>query len=219
MKVKLLERDVLHADETTLQVLKEEGRSPQSTSYLWLYRSGRDGPPIVLFEYQPTREGQHPRNFLGKYSGFLHVDGFGVYEGMADITLVGCWSHARRKFVEAINVLPAPVRKKGGTPEHKGLEFCNKLFAIERDLHDVTPEERRAGREERSKPVLEEFRVWLEDMKSKTLPKSLLGAAVTYCRNQWSKLTALLLDGRLELSNNRSERAITQGVPALRDRA
>jgi transposase len=208
LKFKLLERDVLHADETTLQVLKEEGRAPQSTSYLWLYRSGRDGPPIVLFEYQTTREAQHPRKFLGKYSGFLHVDGYVGYEGMADITLVGCWSHARRKFIEAINVLPAPTRKKGGTLEHEGLEFCDKLFAIERDLHDVTPEERRVGREERSKPVLLEFHAWLDDRVGKTLPKSLLGAAVTYCRNQWSKLIAFLIDGRLELDNNRSERAI-----------
>jgi transposase len=208
MKAKLLERDTLHADETPLQVLKEEGRRPQQTSYMWLYRSGRDGPPIVLYEYQETREGKHPRNFLEEYVGFLHVDGYGVYEELPKATLVGCWSHARRNFIETVDILSPMAKKKGDTAAHKGLEYCNKLFAIERDLHEVTPEQRFAGRRERSGPVLEEFRVWLDAMAIETLPKAPIGKAVRYCLNQWSKLTAFMLDGRLELSNNRAERSI-----------
>jgi len=208
MKVHLLKRDIAHADETTLQVLKEAGRSAQSTSYMWLYRSGRDGPAIVLFDYQTTRAGTHPRAFLKGFRGFLHVDGYAGYEGLTGVTLVGCWSHARRKFMDAINVLPAPERKKGATAAHKGLDFCNRLFEIERDLRDVTPEERLAGRKQRSTKVLSEFRAWLDPMSVSVLPKFKLGEAITYCLNQWSKLNAFLQDGRLELDNNRSERAI-----------
>jgi transposase len=208
MKFHLLKRDIAHADETTLQVLQEAGRSAQSTSYMWLYRSGRDDPAIVLFDYQTTRAGAHPAAFLKGFRGYLHVDGYVGYEGLTGVTLVGCWAHARRKFLEAINVLPAPERKKGGTHAHKGLDFCNQLFEIERDLHEVTPEERLSGRKQRSTPVLALFRAWLDEISISALPKSKLGEAITYCLNQWRKLNAFLLDGRLELDNNRSERAI-----------
>ena len=208
MAVHLKKHDIAHADETTLQVLNEEGRAAQSTSYMWLYRSGRDGPPIVLFEYQPTRAAEHPRLFLKGFSGYLHVDGYAGYEGLPGVTLSGCWSHARRKFVEAVNVLPAPARKAGGTPAHVGLAFCDSLFKIERDLHDATPEERFAGRNVRSREILDKMRIWLDKMEAQVLPKSALGGAITYCRNQWNKLTTFLLDGRLEIDNNRSERAI-----------
>lgn len=204
----LLKRNIAHADETTLQVLKEEGRKAETTSYMWLYRSGRDGPPIVLYEYQPTRAAQHPRAFLKDFCGFLHVDGYAGYEGLPGVTLVGCWSHARRNFLDAINVLPMPARKEGKTAAHTELDFCNKLFAIERELRDVTPEERLAARNARSRPIVDAFRVWLEGIEGKVLPKSKLGEAVTYCLNQWTKLIVFLTDGRLELDNNRSERAI-----------
>jgi transposase len=208
MKTHLRKRAVLHADETTLQVLKEAGRAAQTESYMWLYRSGRDGPPIVLFEYQPTRAAAHPSKFLKGFSGYLHVDGYVSYESLGGVTLVGCWAHARRKFVEALNTLPAATRKQGGTASHTGLAFCDALFQIERDLHDVTPEERFAARQKRSLPVLRQFHVWLKSMEAQVLPKSLLGSAVTYCLNQWSKLNNFLLDGRLEIDNNRAERAI-----------
>ena len=208
MKFHLLKRDIAHADETTLQVLQEAGRAAQSTSYMWLYRSGRDGPPIVLFDYQATRAGAHPGAFLKGFRGYLHVDGYVGYEGLSGVTLVGCWAHARRKFMEAMNVVPAPQRKEGATAAHKGLDFCNQLFAIERDLHEVTPEERLLERQQRSTLVLGSFRAWLDAMSVQVLPKSKLGEAVTYCLNQWGKLNAFLLDGRLELDNNRSERAI-----------
>jgi transposase len=208
MKAKLLERDILHADETPLQVLQEEGRRAQQTSYMWLYRSGRDGPPIVLYEYQETREGKHPRNFLEDYAGFLHVDGYAAYEGGSKVVLVGCWSHARRNFIDALDVLSPMAKKQGATAAHKGLEYCNKLFKIERGLHDVTPAQRLTGRRERSEPVLEEFHAWLEQMAVEVIPKSHTGKAVRYCLHQWSKLTAFMLDGRLEISNNRAERSI-----------
>lgn len=203
----LLKQDILHADETMLQVLHEEGRSAQSQSYLWLYRSGRDGPPIVLYDYQTTRASKHPRQFLSGFKGFLHVDGYAGYNDLPAVTLVGCWAHARRKFDEALKALPVDKRDTSVVAK-EGLAFCNQLFAIEREIHDAKPEERYKIRLERSRPILEAFSVWLKQQSTRVLPKSAFGQAITYCRNQWDKLEAFLNDGRLELDNNRSERSI-----------
>ena len=204
----LLKRKILHADETELQVLHEKGRSAQRKSYIWLYRSGRDGPQIVLYEYQPTREAVHPQKFLSGFIGYLQVDGYDAYDTLPNVDLVGCWAHARRKFTDALAALPPADREKGGTEAHKGLIFCQNLFKIERDLHDVSAVERYAARLERSKPVLDKMYVWLQSAKLELLPKSATGGAVGYCLNQWSKLICFLKDGHLELDNNRSERAI-----------
>lgn len=208
MRSHLLSGDILHADETTLQVLKEPGRKPQTDSYLWLYRSGRDGPPIVCFEYQPTRAAEHPARFLAGYSGYLHADGYGAYDTLGGVKLVGCWAHARRKFYEAFLTLPADARKRGGTRAHVGLAYCDALFRIERDLRDASPEVRLEARLARSRPVLDACAAWLQEQSGQVLPKSPLGIALTYCRNQWPKLTAFLSDGRLEIDNNRAERSI-----------
>ncbi|MFZ5946099.1 MAG: IS66 family transposase [Bacillota bacterium] len=207
MHTHLLQHDVLHADETSLQVLREPGRAAESTSYMWLYRTGREGPPIVLYDYQETRGGCHPRQFLSGFKGYLQVDGYSGYNQITDVTLVGCWAHARRKFDEALKALPdknrsAPVVAK------EGLEFCNRLFAIERELKDKTYDDRYKKRLERSRPVLNAFLAWLNDQSAKVLPKSSFGQAINYCLNQWDKLIVFLKDGRLELDNNRGERSI-----------
>lgn len=203
----LVGRRYLHADETTLQVLHESGRPAETKSYMWLYRSGRDGPPIVLFDYQETRAKEHPRKFLTGFKGYLHVDGYSGYNELPDVTLVGCFAHARRKFDEALKALP--VDKRAAPVASKvGLEYCNRLFAIERGLKDKTVEERYNGRLEQSRPVLDAFSVWLHEQSAQVLPKSTLGTAITYCVNQWSKLTAFLEDGHLEIDNNRGERSI-----------
>jgi transposase len=207
MKEYLLMQDVLHADETTLQVLREPGKSAETQSYLWLYRTGRTGPPIVLYDYRPTRAGEHPRNYLNGFRGYLHVDGYPGYHKVKDVTLVGCWAHARRKFDEALKALP-PASDKAGTTTQQGLRFCNALFAIERELKETAPKERHTIRMERSKPILDAYLAWLRQQRSRTLPKSLLGQAIAYSLNQWNKLTAFLKDGRLEIDNNRSERSI-----------
>lgn len=129
----LLTRKVLQADETRVQVLKEPGRAPEAQSYMWLYRSGRDGPPIVLFDYKETRAATHPKTFLSGYSGYLQVDGYSGYDSLPNVTLVGCWSHARRKFDEALKALPRGARSnRSPVPAQEGLDFCNKLFKIER---------------------------------------------------------------------------------------
>lgn len=205
---RLLKEDILHADETILQVLNEPGRPPERRSFMWLYRTGRYAHPIVLYDYQPTRGREHPAAFLKDFRGYLHVDGFAGYEKLPNITVAGCWAHARRKYVEAIALLPAEKRTKGGTKAHQGLAFCDTLFAIERDLREAAPDERRNCREQRSRPVLEAFRTWLDETSIQALPKSPIGEAVGYCVRQWSKLTTFLADGRLEIDNNRAERSI-----------
>lgn len=208
----LLMQDVLHADETTLQVLSETGRPATSKSYMWLYRTGRDVPAIVLYDYQQTRVGKHPKAFLTGFEGFLHVDGYQGYNDIPRVKLVGCWAHARRKFDEALKATPAEAKNKT-TPSvaEQGLQICNNLFKIERDinkLEDCTPEKRKEQRLKRSKPVLEAFSTWLKTQRARVAPKSALGTAITYCINQWDRLISFLEDGRLEIDNNRSERAI-----------
>jgi transposase len=202
----LLERDILQADETTVQVLHEDGRAAQTQSYMWLYRTGREPPPIVLFDYRTTRASKHAQRFLAGFKGYLQVDGYAGYDGLPGVTLVGCWAHARRKFDEALKVLPAD--KRPGSVAMEGLEFCNRLFAIERDLKEAGPEERYKARLERSRPVLDAFSAWLKIQSPRVLPKSVLGQAIRYCLSQWAKLEGFLLDGRLELDNNRSERSL-----------
>jgi transposase len=203
----LVTRSVLHADETTQQVLREPGRKAETPSYLWLYRTGRDGPPIILYDYQQTRGGEHPRKFLTGYTGYLQVDGYSGYHKVPDVVLVGCWAHARRKFDEALKVLPAEKRTRD-VAAFQGLEFCNRLFAIEREIKDATTEERLRVRMEKSQPVADSFLAWLRSQRRQVSPKTALGKAIQYCLNQWDKLVVFLQDGRLELDNNRSERSI-----------
>ncbi len=171
-------------------------------------RSRCDPSPDVLYEYQATRSSEHPRAFLKGFSGFLHTDGYQAYDSVPDVKPVGCWSHARRYFVDAIAVLSPMDKRRTDTQAHKGLAYCNRLFAIERDLYEATPVERFAARQKRSQPALQEMHAWLLEMEAKVLPKSLTGKAIAYCRNQWSKLAGFLQDGRLEISNNPAERAI-----------
>ena len=118
----LLGREVLHADETTLQVLREPGRAPQSESYMWLYRTGGDAEhPIVLYEYRPTRKAENAAAFLEGFSGWLHADGYAGYHRLPEnIRVVGCWAHLRRKFDEAVNALPKEQR--AGCAALEGLE-------------------------------------------------------------------------------------------------
>ena len=202
----LLTRDVLHADETTLQVLHEPGKKPQSDSYMWLYRtSGDTDKPIVLYEYQPGRGAKHPKEFLTGYNGYLHTDGYAGYHDLgADITVVGCWAHARRKFDEAVKSLPKGKAK--GSSASQGLAYCNLLFEIEQGLSEETVQKRYEQRLRQAKPVLDAMFAWANSRTA--APKSALGKAFTYLKEQWPYLTNYLKDGRLEISNNRAERSI-----------
>ncbi len=203
----LLEQEVLHADETTLQVLKEPGRKANTNSYMWLYRTGKYAPPVILYEYQQTRSSSHPKRFLSGFKGFLNTDGYSGYHNLPeDITVVGCLAHARRKFDESLKSLSK--QEQAGSKALEGLEFCNLLFEVERKLSDCTIEERYNKRLELSKPILDAFLAWLQKTKDIVLPKSALGKAIHYTLEQWKYLENYLLDGRLEISNNRAERSI-----------
>jgi len=205
LKQELMSRDILHCDETPVQVLKEDGKKPQTKSYMWLYRSGNDGKhPIVLYDYQPSRNGDHAVKYLKDFKGYVHSDGYSGYNKLTDITRVGCWAHLRRKFVEAI-----PQRKDPDAPltsAEIGLQYCDKLFAIEDSLKDLSSEERFCKRLELEKPVLEAFWCWLDSINA--LKGSALGKAVTYAQNQKPYMENYLLDGRCSLSNNAAENAI-----------
>ena len=205
LQKKLLERDIIHCDETPVQVLKEEGKKPQTKSYMWLYRTGDDGkPPVILYDYQPSRNGDHAVVFLKDFKGFVHSDGYSGYNKLTGITRCGCWAHLRRKFIEAIP-------KKTGTDEpltnaEIGRDYCNQLFEIERDLKHLSPAERKSKRLELEKPILEAFWCWLENLN--VLNGSALGKAVTYAKNQKKYMENYLLDGRCSISNNAAENAI-----------
>lgn len=208
LRGQLCKEPVLHADETTLQVLRESGRPATSKSYMWLYRtSGCARQPIVLYEYQPTRKAEHAENFLEDFSGWLHADGYQGYHKLPEkIRVVGCWAHARRKFDEALQTLPKEKQKD--SPAAIGECYCSKLFQLEDVFAELTPEERYKLRLEQEKPVLDALLAWANEMQGKAAPKSALGKAIHYLLEQWPYLIRYLDDGRLELSNNRAERSI-----------
>ena len=128
----LLLQDIILADESPLQVLHESGRDAKSKSYEWLYRTGSSSKqPIVIYEYRETRGHEHPKAFLGGYKGYLCCDGYQAYQKLPpdDITVVGCFSHARRYWEKAYNALPNDQRD--GSSAERGLVYCNLLFAFE----------------------------------------------------------------------------------------
>jgi transposase len=225
MKEILLKKEILFSDDTEIQVLKEAERSARTKSYMWVYISVEE-EKIYLFEYTKTRARKHPEDFLNGFNGFVHVDGYNGYEKIEGIILVGCFAHARRYFVEAVATLPKGKRT-GKVASVIGFKYCNKLFKIENEIRekiidefdeDYDRQDKKVTdrvfelRKKLSQPVLDEFKNWLDSIESTVAPKSLLGKAVNYCLNQWHKLKCFMLDGRLELSNNRSERTIRNFV-------
>jgi len=208
LREQLCKEPVLHADETTLQVLKEPGRSSTSKSYMWLYRtSGCAKQAVVLYEYQPTRKAEHAEAFLKGFSGWLHADGYQGYHKLPErIRVVGCAAHARRKFDEALTALPKEQQQTFRAAE--ALCYFAKLFQLEQSFAELKPEERYTKRLEQAKPVLDALLAWANDLIPRTAPKSALGKALHYLKEQWPYLVRYLEDGRLELSNNRAERSI-----------
>jgi len=205
MHQEMLTRDVLHCDETVVQVLKEDGKTPQSKSYVWVYRTGNDGIyPIIIYEYQPGRSGEFAKAFLGDFEGYLHTDGYSGYNKLSSVTRCGCYAHLRRKFVEAI-----PSKSiKAGKPSYAetGRDYLNKLFDIERKLRDLSAEERFSARLKMEKPLLTEFWAWVESFNPSKGSK--LEKAVTYALNQREYLDNFLKDGRCSISNNRTEQNV-----------
>ena len=206
MKKQLLSKEVLHADETTVQVLNEPGKKSQTKSYMWLYRTSGDAKKhIILYEYQKDRGHSRPKDFLKDFKGYLHTDGYSGYHKLSeDIIVVGCLAHVRRKFFEAYKTLDKD--KRADSPSARGIAYCDALFKLERDFADLSHEERFKERLKESEPLLEEFYEWVDSLKP--LPQSLLGTAVGYAKSQRKYIHNFFLDGRLEISNNRAERSI-----------
>lgn len=202
----LLEESVLHSDETVVQVLREERRAAKTKSYEWLYRtSGCSRRRIAIYEYKETRSQEHPRAFLEDFEGLLHTDGYKVYHNLPPgITVIGCWSHVRRRFEGILKKLAAEQRK--GSSAWQGVAYVNALFALERDFEQLTPQQRYQQRLDKSKPVSDAFFAWVAGLRA--LPKSPLGEAVGYALSQRKYLENVFLDGRAEISNNRAERSI-----------
>jgi hypothetical protein len=211
LKAELLRSEILHSDDTSLQVVREDGRTASQMSYMWMYHTGRASPnQVALFDYKQTRENRHPLEFLEGFQGFLHVDAYAGYKKLEErgVTLVECWAHARRKFDETLKALKKDERKNAAA--NIGWEYCDKLFELERryDEEKIGYEERQKRRIIESKPVAEAFFAWVESLLPYPVPKSTFATALIYASNQKKWLMNFLLDGRLELSNNRAERTI-----------
>lgn len=207
MRETLLAKDVLHVDETWCQVVNEPGREAKSKSYIWVYCTGVHEKPIVYYEYHSSRATESAKEFLKGYKGFLHTDGYEVYHRLdTDITVVGCLAHIKRKFTDCIKALSEEEKKS--TASYEGIQFCDSLFHIDRKFEACTVQERYEKRLTLLKPVMDAFLTWLKNMHQNAVPKSHFGDAVNYALNQWPYFENILLDGRLELTNNLVERSI-----------
>lgn len=200
LKQTLLAQSNIHADETPLQVIKAD----KATSYMWMYCCGDDKPGndtnIVLYDYHNSRAGQCAVDFLEGYSGYMHVDGYAGYE-QTDAKLVACIAHIRRYFIKA------KTSKKTGKVD-VALNFIGKLYGIEQAIKEKTDDEKYQIRQQKAKPIVDEFYQWLVEHKDLFPPKRPLGKAINYALNQYDKFRRYLDDGRLKIDNNRGERAI-----------
>lgn len=203
MKQELLTHSVIHADETVVQVLKEDNRPASSESRMWLYASAALlKHQVRLFEYQPDRSGKRPESFLRGFTGCLVTDGYAGYNQVQKVTHCGCWAHARRKWREAMPDGATVKTSKAAI----GFQYCNKLFAEERKCVLYKPEYRKEYRQNRELSLLEEYFAWLNTVHPEKGSK--LEEAVRYSINQKQQLCAFLNNGEVPISNNLAENAI-----------
>ncbi|MBR0485030.1 MAG: IS66 family transposase [Oscillospiraceae bacterium] len=204
MHKRLLVLNIIHGDETTVQVLHEEGRKPTTVSRMWVYANGKmNDYSIIIFEYQPTRGGEHPAAFLKDFHGYLICDGYDAYNAVTGAKRCGCWMHTRRYFVEA---LPKDKAAYETSVAAKAVEFCNRIYHEEGLLAELTPEERYEQRLVKVKPLLDAFFAWLEEQN--VSGKGKLAKAVNYALNEKKYLCTFLEDGNVPIDNNRAENAI-----------
>lgn len=201
----LLDEAIIQADETEMNVLDEKNNKK---NYMWLYVSAlRGNHRIKLYEYQPSRATKHPVKFLKGFNGYLQTDGYQAYNKVPNVTTVGCLAHARRKFIDTIKAAPkeSDITKSKAA---EALKFFKEIYKLEKEFKKLDSETRYIQRLEKTKPLLDALKIWLDEQLLKTLPKSKLGEAIKYNLNQWDKLIQFLSDGRLEVDNNESERSI-----------
>lgn len=202
--------DVLQMDETTVQVLKEDGRAAKTKSRMWVRRGGPPDKPVILFNYEPTRSGAIAWRLAEDFKGYLQSDGYSGYDAVGrreDIVHIGCLAHARRFFDEALKAQKAAGR--GGLAA-QGLRQIQKIYRVEKIAREanMSAEARKKLRDEKARPVWDELRKWLDHVRGHAPPSTKVGEALTYLDNQWSSLVRVLEDGRLEVDNNLCENAI-----------
>ena len=206
-------------DETTVQVMGEKGRGSTQKSYMWLACGGLPDKPVAIYEYRPTRAGYNAKEILEGYKGFLQTDGYEGYDSAVkdnnDIIHVGCFAHARRYFVDAVEISPQADSAK------IGVLYIKKLYEIESKLRQRYQKEKYAkySDEEKRKlflrmrklctrEPLKKFKEWLLAVKDDFPPRSKCGQAVDYSLSQWDKLVMYLESPYLTPDNNESERLI-----------
>ena len=198
----------LHADDTPVPVLAP-GNGKTKTGRLWTYvrddrPAGDTTPAAVWFAYTPDRKGEHPQAHLSKFTGTLQADGYVGFEQIYEagrIQEAACWAHVRRKFYDLHAAHKSPVAAEA-------LERIGALYAIEKEIRGRSPEERREVRNERSRPLLESLKQWLETTLGKLSRKSDTALAVRYALGRWEALVRYVDDGRIEIDNNAAERAL-----------
>ena len=216
MREQLLAHDFVQCDESRFQVLKEPGKAAESQSYVWVQRGAPDDHPLVLYEYDPSRSAEVPKRLFEGFQGILQTDGYEGYGALGrepGIVHIGCWAHARRRFVDALkgagkNRKKNAKRKTKQSQAEAGLRFIQKLYAIERSVREATPEERLRARQEQSLPVVTSLRSWLDGALATVVPRSLTGEALAYLDGQWPKLIRVFDTGQVPLDTNAVENAI-----------
>jgi transposase len=203
----LLDAGLIHMDETVVQVLKEKDRAPTSNSYMWVQTGGPPDKPVVLYDYDPSRSAAVPTRLLEGFKGYLMTDGYDGYNAVArsnGIERLACWAHVRRRFVEAVRVQPKGQRGRAD----EAVSLIGKLYRIEREYKDATPENRHLVRQSASVAVLAELHAWMLKQAPLVTPRSALGTALAYMGNLWPQLTRYTERGDLPIDNNRCENAI-----------
>ena len=196
-----LDYDILQMDETIVQVLKEDGRPAQSQSRMWVRRGGPPDKPIILFDYDPSRSSAVAVRLLGDFQGYLQTDGYEGYTKVGartGIVHVACLSHARRPFDKALKA--QKVTGRGGLAA-AGLALIQRIYRIEKVAREagMNAEQRHRLRNEKSRPIWEELRQWLDRSLGMVPPQTLIGKALAYLNSQWPCLIRVLDDGRLEM--------------------
>ena len=207
----LYDYHVIQADETPVLVNKD-GRPAGSKSWMWVYRSGfmYQDHQIILYEYQKTRNTSHPRSFLKDYSGICVTDGYQVYHTLEkekeDLTIAGCWVHCRRKFHDALEVIPKEYREESIL--HLLMKQIQAIYREEGKLSDLPSQERLVQRQLVVKPLVDAFFVYLKQNEPRIPKSGKMKEAFTYALNQERYLKVFLEDGDVPMDNNASERAI-----------
>ena len=197
--------ELLHSDETTMQCNKEPGRKATSNSYMWVLRSGElEQNKGVIFKYSSSRSAETASEYLKGFKGVLVTDGYAGYNNIEGIIHAECWAHARRYFYESV---PLKDNKEMDTTAEgfKGVEYCDKLFKIEREIALLSMQEKLEVRQSQSKKVLEEFFAWVLQTSEKIIVNNKLKKAITYALNQKKELSEFLNDARIPLSNSLAE--------------